>query len=63
MTALLEVESPREAFRRRPLGVRTADRVVNAVDGMSFSVDAGKTLALVGESGCGKSTVAGWCCG
>src|SRR3981189_1783810 len=30
---------------------------IKAVDGVSFSVDAGKTLALVGESGCGKSTV------
>src|SRR5690349_16322741 len=31
---------------------------VKAVDGVSFSVDRGETLALVGESGCGKSTTA-----
>jgi peptide/nickel transport system ATP-binding protein len=32
--------------------------LLRAVDGVSFSIDRGKTLALVGESGCGKSTVA-----
>jgi peptide/nickel transport system ATP-binding protein len=31
---------------------------VHAVDGVSFSIAKGRTLALVGESGCGKSTVA-----
>jgi peptide/nickel transport system ATP-binding protein len=31
---------------------------VHAVDGVSFAIDRGTTLALVGESGCGKSTVA-----
>ena len=29
--------------------------VVRAVDGVSFSVQAGRTLGIVGESGCGKS--------
>jgi peptide/nickel transport system ATP-binding protein len=33
-------------------------RILRAVDGVSFEVRAGETLALVGESGCGKSTVA-----
>ena len=33
-------------------------QVVHAVDGVSFAIRAGQTLALVGESGCGKSTVA-----
>ena len=31
---------------------------VHAVDGVSFTIERGRTLALVGESGCGKSTVA-----
>lgn len=33
-------------------------RVVKAVDGVSFQVKSGKTLGLVGESGCGKSVTA-----
>lgn len=39
-------------FERRPR------QWVHAVDGVSFSIDRGETYALVGESGCGKSTVA-----
>ncbi|MFT0662251.1 ATP-binding cassette domain-containing protein [Rhodococcus erythropolis] len=34
------------------------DGVFRAVDAVSFSVEKGKTLAIVGESGCGKSTIA-----
>jgi peptide/nickel transport system ATP-binding protein len=37
---------------------RKPKQFVHAVDGVSFSIEKGKTLALVGESGCGKSTVA-----
>ena len=36
----------------------TDDGIVKAVDGVSFDIKAGKTLALVGESGCGKSVTA-----
>ena len=37
---------------------RKPRQFVHAVDGVSFSIEKGRTLALVGESGCGKSTVA-----
>jgi peptide/nickel transport system ATP-binding protein len=45
-----------------PLLTRMLERkpklMLHAVDGVSFEIEKGKTLALVGESGCGKSTVA-----
>ena len=37
---------------------RKPRQYVHAVDGVSFTIERGRTLALVGESGCGKSTVA-----
>lgn len=52
---------PEELLRVRGLvkhfPVENSDDVVRAVDGVSFEVFQGETLGLVGESGCGKSTV------
>ena len=57
MTAVLEVDrlTKHFAFRR---GLFRGEGAVRAVDGVTFSLAQGETLALVGESGCGKSTVA-----
>src|SRR5580692_10948981 len=54
---LLEVNGLKKHFPIHGgiLGQETAK--VYAVDGVSFSIDRGETLSLVGESGCGKSTV------
>ena len=38
-------------------------QILKAVDGVSFTINRGETLSLVGESGCGKSTVARLICG
>ena len=51
MTPLLEVRGLRTHFT-------TDDGEFPAVDGVSFQVEAGRTLAIVGESGCGKSVTA-----
>jgi oligopeptide/dipeptide ABC transporter ATP-binding protein len=56
--SLLGVDDLTVHFRiRRGLSKKSTD-VVHAVDNVSFEVERGQTLALVGESGCGKSTVA-----
>src|SRR5689334_7428610 len=50
-TPLLEVRDTRISFH-------THDGEVRAVDGVNFAIAKGATLALVGESGCGKSVTA-----
>jgi len=49
MTALLEVRDLRVSFPA------SGGRTIHPVDGVSFALERGRTLALVGESGCGKS--------
>jgi peptide/nickel transport system ATP-binding protein/oligopeptide transport system ATP-binding protein len=57
--ALLEVTDLTKHFPvTRGILLRHQIGTVKAVDGVSFSVDRGETVALVGESGCGKSTTA-----
>ena len=51
MNSLLSIENLETSFF-------TSDGEVRAVNGVSFSIGAGKTMGLVGESGCGKSVTA-----
>src|ERR1700759_2991727 len=55
---LLEVTDLVKHYAVRGGVLRRRVGTVHAVDGVSFSVEVGETLGLVGESGCGKSTVA-----
>ena len=55
---LLKVENLKTYFAIRKGLLRRTVGYVKAVDGVSFDIPAGKTLGLVGETGCGKTTVA-----
>jgi oligopeptide transport system ATP-binding protein len=55
VSRLLDVTGLRVIYRGRP--------PVRAVDGVDLAVDAGQVVGLVGESGCGKSTIARAVCG
>jgi oligopeptide/dipeptide ABC transporter ATP-binding protein len=54
---VVQVRDLKKHFPVRSGLLQRAAGTVFAVDGVSFSIDEGETLALVGESGCGKSTV------
>jgi peptide/nickel transport system ATP-binding protein len=57
MTNLLEARDLRRHYQvRTARGPFAAKATLRAVDGVSLSIPAGRTLGLVGESGCGKST-------
>ncbi|MDE0087400.1 MAG: dipeptide ABC transporter ATP-binding protein [Candidatus Poribacteria bacterium] len=56
MSKLLEVKDLRKYFPIRKGILRQTVGHVKAVDGISFDVERGETLGLVGESGCGKTT-------
>jgi peptide/nickel transport system ATP-binding protein/oligopeptide transport system ATP-binding protein len=54
---LLQVEGLKKYFRASKGWFGRNTKYVQAVDGVSFHIDHGETLSLVGESGCGKSTI------
>jgi peptide/nickel transport system ATP-binding protein len=69
MTAMLEMKGLSKRFVKhldlagrvaQRLGSNIAEEVVHAVDGVDMAIQKGEVVALVGESGCCKSTLAAW---
>jgi len=56
MSSLLTVRNLQKSFRVSANRPGAPKQLLKAVDGVSFELQAGETLGLVGESGCGKST-------
>lgn len=54
---LLKVENLKKHFLINKAFKKENRKYLRAVDGVSFSLDAGKTIGIVGESGCGKTTM------